>query len=183
MPTPATKMSIVPSVSRQSSSAVVVAWISGLAGFSNCCGMTAPGISSSSSSALRIAPFIPSEAGVRMSSAPSSLRTLRRSSETLSGIAITHLYPLAAATMASAMPVLPEVGSTITDLPGLNLPARSIASTIATPMRSLTECAGLKNSSFAATVATHPEVTRLSRTSGVLPTSLVMSAAMRIVPP
>ena len=39
VPTPETKMSTAPSVSRQISSAVVVRWISGLAGFSNCCGM------------------------------------------------------------------------------------------------------------------------------------------------
>ena len=39
VPMPATKMSILPSVSRQISSAVVVRWISGLAGFSNCCRM------------------------------------------------------------------------------------------------------------------------------------------------
>ncbi len=90
VPTPATKMSMPPSVSRHSSSAVVASWIAGLAGFSNCCGITAPGISSSSSAALRMAPFIPSAAGVRMSSAPSSLSTLRRSSDTLSGIAMTH---------------------------------------------------------------------------------------------
>ena len=36
VPTPATKMSIFPSVSRQISSAVVLRWNAGLAGFSNC---------------------------------------------------------------------------------------------------------------------------------------------------
>ncbi len=36
VPVPPTKMSILPSVSRQISSAVVVRWISGFAGFSNC---------------------------------------------------------------------------------------------------------------------------------------------------
>ena len=45
VPTPETKTSISPSVSFQISSAVVRRWISGLAGFSNCCGMTASGIS------------------------------------------------------------------------------------------------------------------------------------------
>ena len=39
VPMPATRMSARPSVSRQISSAVVVRWISGFAGFSNCCGM------------------------------------------------------------------------------------------------------------------------------------------------
>ncbi len=78
------------------------------------------------------------------------------------------------------MPVLPDVGSTITDVPGTSLPSRSIASTIETPIRSLTEWAGLKNSSLAATVAAHPAVIRFSLTSGVLPMSLVMSSAMRM---
>ena len=45
VPTPATKASTSPSVSFQISSAVVRRWISGLAGFSNCCGITASGIS------------------------------------------------------------------------------------------------------------------------------------------
>ena len=39
VPTPETRMSTLPSVSRQISSAVVLRWISGLAGFLNCCGM------------------------------------------------------------------------------------------------------------------------------------------------
>ena len=52
-------------------------------------------------------------------------------------------------------------------------------------MRSLTECAGLKNSSFAATVAPAaiPAVNRLSRTSGVFPISFVMSAAIFMISP
>ena len=49
--------------------------------------------------------------------------------------------------------MFPDVGSTRTVLPGVIFPAFSSASIIETPMRSLTECAGLKNSSFAATVA------------------------------
>jgi hypothetical protein len=40
------------------------------------------------------------------------------------------------------MPVLPEVASTIVP-PGFSSPERSAASTIATPMRSFTELAGL----------------------------------------
>ena len=39
VPTPETRMSTLPSVSRQISSAVVLRWTSGLAGFLNCCGM------------------------------------------------------------------------------------------------------------------------------------------------
>ena len=41
VPTPATKTSIFPSVSFQSSTAVVASWIAGFAGFSNCCGIDA----------------------------------------------------------------------------------------------------------------------------------------------
>jgi hypothetical protein len=44
--------------------------------------------------------------------------------------------------MASAMPVLPEVASTIVP-PGSKPPDASAASMIETPMRSLTELAGL----------------------------------------
>jgi hypothetical protein len=39
VPIPATRMSALPSVSRQISSAVVFRWISGFAGFWNCWGM------------------------------------------------------------------------------------------------------------------------------------------------
>jgi hypothetical protein len=68
------------------------------------------------------------------------------------------------------MPVLPEVGSTST-VPGLIRPARSAASIIATPMRSLTELMGLKNSSFAASSAPTPcaLARRSRRTIGVAP--------------
>ena len=50
---------------------------------------------------------------------------------------------MAAATKASAMPVLPEVDSTIVLRPGSIRPSASAASIIATPMRSFTEPAGL----------------------------------------
>ena len=43
VPTPLTTTSTLPPVSRQISSAVVRRWISGLAGFWNCCGMKASG--------------------------------------------------------------------------------------------------------------------------------------------
>ncbi|MNC72743.1 hypothetical protein D3C75_1238400 [compost metagenome] len=80
------------------------------------------------------------------------------------------MYPLEAATKARAMPVLPLVGSTRV-APGLILPACSSASIMATPMRSLTELIGLKNSSLASTVALGASsLVRLgSRTSGVSP--------------
>ena len=58
----------------------------------------------------------------------------------------------AAATKASAMPVLPNVGSISTE-PGPIFPSRSSASIIDTPMRSLTLPIGLKNSSLARMLA------------------------------
>ena len=76
---------------------------------------------------------------------------------------------MAAATIASAMPVLPDVGSTMMVWPGVMSPSRSAASIIDRPMRSLTEPPGLKLSSLATTVAPAPSVTLLSRTSGVPP--------------
>ena len=74
------------------------------------------------------------------------------------------------------MPVLPDVGSTRWVLPGVILPAASSASTMATPMRSLTLEIGLKNSSFARRLALTPFslARRSSRTSGVSPIVSVM---------
>ena len=68
------------------------------------------------------------------------------------------------------MPVLPEVGSTST-VAGRMRPARSAASIIARPMRSLTEESGLKNSHLPRMSALTPAsaASRLSRTSGVAP--------------
>ena len=149
VPTPETTMSTPPSVSFQISSAVVRRWISGLAGFSNCCGMTAPGVESTISFALAIAPFMPCAAGVRINSAPSRASILRRSIDIDSGITRMSLYPRAAATKASAIPVLPDVGSTRTPRPSEILPCASSASIMETPMRSLTLAMGLKNSSLA----------------------------------
>ena len=60
---------------------------------------------------------------------------------------------------------------------GLILPAFSAASIIATAMRSLTLCAGLKYSSFNAIVA-WVVFRRLSLTSGVLPISSMMLLAI-----
>ena len=71
------------------------------------------------------------------------------------------------------MPVLPEVGSTSTERPGAITPSASARATIASPMRSLTEPSGLKNSSFSARSAASlsSAMKRDSRTSGVAPTS------------
>ena len=99
----------------------------------------------------------------------------------VSGMMNAHLMPRAAQTMARPMPVLPLVGSS-TMVSGLMRPCFSSASTIDTPMRSFTLCAGLKYSSLHAMVASIPAATRLSRTSGVLPISSVVSLAMRMNP-
>ena len=50
---------------------------------------------------------------------------------------------MAAETSASPMPVLPEVGSTITDSPGVMRPSRSAASIMDSAMRSFSEPPGL----------------------------------------
>ena len=88
----------------------------------------------------------------------------------LSGIVRISRYPLAAQTKASAIPVLPEVGS-IRVVPGLMRPSRSAASIMEIPMRSLTEPKGLKNSHFARISAFTPwSLASLpSRTRGVAP--------------
>src|SRR3954470_3095814 len=72
--------------------------------------------------------------------------------------------------MANPTPVLPDVGSTIVP-PGFSFPSRSAASIIASPIRSLTEPPGLRNSSFASTRAPPGGERRGSRTIGVSPTS------------
>ena len=69
VPTPATKASTSPSVSRQISSAVVRRWISGLAGLENCCGMK-PLRCSQISSASSTASVMPPSEGVSRTSAP-----------------------------------------------------------------------------------------------------------------
>ena len=70
VPTPAKKMSTLPSVSFQISGPVVALCVAGFAGFTNCPGIKLPGISFASSSAFAIAPDIPFSPGVRTISAP-----------------------------------------------------------------------------------------------------------------
>ena len=70
VPMPDTKMSTPPSVSSQTSSAVVARWISTLASFSNCFASTAPGGVRGDLLARATAPFMPSAPGVSTSSAP-----------------------------------------------------------------------------------------------------------------
>ena len=70
--------------------------------------------------------------------------------------------------------MLPEVASTMVP-PAGSWPLASAASTMATPIRSFTEAAGLANSSFAATIGPLGMI-RLRRTNGVFPTVWVTSA-------
>src|SRR5262245_6517217 len=83
---------------------------------------------------------------------------------------MTRSYPFAAHTNARAMPVLPDVDSTIVFRPGSMRPSASAASIIATPIRSLTLPAGLYASSFPISSAPQSGATRVSPTIGVLPT-------------
>jgi hypothetical protein len=69
--------------------------------------------------------------------------------------------------MASAMPVLPDVASTMV-WPGFSKPFCSASSTIASASRSLTEPPGLKASTFAYSV-TCAGAMRCSLTMGVEP--------------
>ena len=68
------------------------------------------------SNAFFIAPFIPSSLGVRTNLALKNFNIFRLSTDILEGIVKTSLYPLAAQINASAIPVLPDVGSTIVAL-------------------------------------------------------------------
>ena len=86
VPTPETTASTLPPVSLQISSPVETWCTMGLAMFSNCCGMTEPGISASNSWARATAPRMPFSAAVSSSLAPSSTSILRRSIDMLSGI-------------------------------------------------------------------------------------------------
>jgi hypothetical protein len=82
-----------------------------------------------------------------------------------------------AATIASAMPVLPLVAS-ISVSPGLIVPRRSAPITIDSAGRSLTDPAGLLPSSFASTTLAARPGMRCSLTSGVLPTKESRVAVM-----
>ena len=76
VPTPATRMSTLPSVSFQISSAVVLRWISGLAGLLNCWGMKEFGVAAASSSALLDGAVHPFRAGRQHQLGPEDLQQL-----------------------------------------------------------------------------------------------------------
>src|SRR5689334_17209237 len=98
----------------------------------------------------------------------------------VSGIVRISRYPLAAQTRASAIPVLPDVGSTMTLRPGWMRPSASAAAIIDMPMRSLTLPPGFIDSSLPRIVAPDPAAIRLSRTRGVRPTTSMIESAIGI---
>ena len=91
-------------------------------------------------------------------SAPKDFKRLIFSLLTLSGITKIARYPFTEATSASPIPVFPDVASTMVP-PGFKSPFASASWTIATAIRSLTEPPGLKDSTFASTVAGHSAAT------------------------
>ena len=80
------------------------------------------------------------------------------------------LYPFAAAIAARPIPVFPDVGSMIVE-PGLSFPSFSACSIISFAIRSLTEPAGLKYSTFARSLASKLYFSSMcvNSTSGVCP--------------
>src|SRR3954447_16298269 len=79
------------------------------------------------------------------------------------------------------MPVLPLVASTIVVRPGSIRPSRSAASTIATPIRSLTDPPGLNISSLPKIAPPPDGVMRVSWTIGVRPTCSAMLIGIRAI--
>ena len=92
-----------------------------------------------------------------------------RSSLMSSAMTNTARYPFTAATIASPIPVLPEVGSTMV-MSGVSTPRRSASSIMLSAGRSLTDPPGLKLSSFTQSAAASVSSTLLRRTTGVRPT-------------
>ena len=110
-------------------------------------------------------PFAPSENTI---SAPKSRSSPIRSSLALSGITTVSAYPFRRLTIASAMPVLPDVGSRIV-LSAVSSPLASAASTIASAIRSFVEPVGFCPSSLAHSRTDGEGDSREMPTSGVSP--------------
>jgi hypothetical protein len=118
--------------------------------------------------AIATALFDPPAAGEKMISAPYIRSRSTRSLDTFSGITQTSRYPRSFATMASAMPVLPLVGSRMVS-PARSRPASSAARTIHSAGRSLTLPVGLRSSSLAHNRTSPLGDSRGRPTRGVLP--------------
>lgn len=115
-----------------------------MAGLANWSAMNAPR-SSTILSASSTAPFIPSVPGVRTISAPYALMSEMRSGVMESGITMTARNPRAAAIIASAIPMFPEVGSTMVP-PSSSLPRATASSIIESAALSFTDPLGLDRS-------------------------------------
>ena len=135
------------------------------------------GVFSTNSFALAIAPPIPSLPGVNTISAPNTARSFLLSMDMVSGMVKINLYPFAAATKDSPIPVLPLVGSIITES-SLSNPSFSAVSIKFTAIRSLMLLTGLKDSTFTSTSASNPSVNLFNLTRGVFPIASVISLAM-----
>ena len=105
-----------------------------------------------SSFAFSIAPFIPSDPGVRTNSAPNAFKRFLLSKLIVSGIVNINLYPFAAETNAKAIPVFPLVGSIITESL-FKIPFFSASIIIPYPILSFTLPPGLKYSNLPIIVA------------------------------
>ena len=95
-----------------------------------------------------MAPLIPFAPSVNTNSAPYAAKSFLRSTLIVSGSVSIALYPLATATNAKPIPVLPEVGSIIV-APGLSIPFFSASSIIDNATLSFADPAGLRYSSLA----------------------------------
>ena len=178
VPTPATSTSGAPSRARSISGPVVRRCAWGLAGLENWSGSHTSSPRASSLAAAT-ASLIPPSDSVILTSAPYSFSRLSRSRLIPCGSVSTSSYPFAAHTIASAIPVLPLVASTIVVRPGSIRPSASAASIIATPIRSFTLPPGLADSTFPYNCTPPPRRSlspsiRGNSTSGVSPTSSAM---------
>ena len=176
VPMPATTTSTSPRVWRQISGPVASRWAMTLARLANWSGMKrAAGSAATSAAARSMAPSVPRPAGVSSSSAPKAAMMARRSSEAQAGMTMRTRKPMAAPIMARAMPVLPEVASTMV-MPGRSAPERTASRTMRSAGRSLTDPPGLLPSTLASTRVRGGSASRaLTSTSGVLPIADRMS--------
>ena len=125
--------------------------------------------------ATSIEPFVPWSPSLNTISAPKRRSSSIRSWLALSGITTVSGYPLRAATMASEIPVLPDVGSRIVRS-AVSSPDASATSIIFFAMRSFVEPVGLLPSSFAHSRTPGFGDMRGMPTSGVFPIASRMSS-------
>ena len=112
----------------------------------NCPAMKPP-LSDLMLSASSTAPCMPLAPGERTTSAPYAFISEMRSLDIVSGMTITALYPLAAAIIAMAMPVFPDVGSMMVP-PSSRTPRATASLIMDRAARSLMDPAGFPLSIF-----------------------------------